>query len=127
MAQAQLEHVNVTVSDLDATAAWMNRVFGWNIRWHGDAISGGATYHVGTVDQYVAIYRPPDALKDADNTYTRAGGLNHIAVVVDDLDAIESLVAAEGFTPKSHADYEPGRRFYFDADDGIEFEVVQYD
>ncbi len=55
------------------------------------------------------------------------GGLNHWAVVVDDLDAVEERVISEGFTPKSHADYEPGRRFYFYDNDGIEIEVVQYD
>lgn len=46
--------------------------------------------------------------------------------VVDDLDATEKKVAAAGFEPHSHADYEPGRHFYFHDDDGIEFEVVSY-
>jgi predicted enzyme related to lactoylglutathione lyase len=47
-------------------------------------------------------------------------------VVVDDLDAVEARVAAEGYTAHTHMDYEPGRRFYFDDRDGIEFEVVSY-
>ncbi|MGJ8556368.1 MAG: VOC family protein, partial [Sulfitobacter geojensis] len=31
------------------------------------------------------------------------------------------------FKTSNHADYEPGRRFYFHDTDGVEFEVVQYD
>ena len=44
---AILEHVNVTVSDPKATAAWLGAVFDWKIRWEGDAMSGGYTAHVG--------------------------------------------------------------------------------
>jgi lactoylglutathione lyase len=52
--------------------------------------------------------------------------LNYIALVVDDLDLIEAQVRKAGFTPHSHADYAPGRRFYFKDHDEIEYEVVQY-
>ncbi len=46
--------------------------------------------------------------------------------VADDIDAVETRVLAQGFTTHSHADYEPGRRFYFRDADGVEFEVVSY-
>ena len=62
-----------------------------------------------------------------DHPYRHWGGLNHIGLVVEDLEAVETSVRAAGYTPHSHADYEPGRRFYFDDDNGIEFEVVAYD
>ena len=39
---------------------------------------------------------------------------------------IAPFVVAAGLTPFSHADYEPGRRFYFLDPDGIEYEVVSY-
>ena len=52
--------------------------------------------------------------------------LNHVGLVVDDLDAAEAVVIAAGLEPFSHADYEPGRRFYFFDWDGIEFELVSY-
>ena len=39
---------------------------------------------------------------------------------------IARRLRAMGYEPHSHADYEPGRRFYFDDEDGIEFEVVSY-
>lgn len=121
-----LEHVNVTVSDPKVTAAWVCDVFGWTIRWQGDAISGGYTVHVGEKDSYVALYTPPTAISDTPNSYTTRAGLNHVGIKVDDLSKIEQRVEAAGFQPHNHGDYEPGRRFYFHDQDGIEWEVVSY-
>lgn len=124
---AQLEHANITVSDPDATAKWLSEVFGWRIRWEGDSIHGGRSIHVGGDTSYLAIYNPNKPTSPADNSYGHTGGLNHVGVVVEDLDATEARVKTAGFETHSHADYEPGRRFYFHDRDGIEFEVVQYD
>ncbi len=124
---ALFEHANITVSDPAATAAWMGRIFDWQLRWEGDAIAGGHTKHVGTATHYVALYTPGTAIEDKADSYHATGGLNHLAVVVDDLDATEARVKAEGFKTGNHGDYEPGRRFYFHDADDIEFEVVQYD
>ncbi len=123
---ANLEHVNVTVSDPKATAAWLGAVFDWKVRWEGDAISGGYTAHVGDEDSYVALYTPKRAIDDPQHSYTTRAGLNHVGVTVDDIDAVESRVKAAGFRPHNHSDYEPGRRFYFDDHDGVEWEVVSY-
>ena len=125
MTKPGLEHVNVTVSDPARTAAMLCNLFDWRIRWKGDAKMGGTTYHVGTDESYVAVYSRggTDRAPDSDTT---PGALNHIGVVVEDLDAAEARVKAAGFTPHNHADYEPGRRFYFDDPDGIEIEVVAY-
>lgn len=121
-----LEHVNYTVADPDKTAAILCDIFGWKIRWAGSAISGGRSVHVGEDDSYVALYTPPGKLSDPTDNYTQMGGMNHIGVVVDDIEAIEKKVAQAGFTPHNHGDYEPGLRFYFDGPDGIEYEVVSY-
>lgn len=125
---AKLEHANITVSDPAATAALYGRLFGWHLRWQGGSIHGGTSIHVGTDDQYLALYsgRPDRALEGPGDSYSQRGGLNHLAVTVDDLDATEAAVRAEGLEPHSHADYEPGRRFYFHDRDGIEYEVVSY-
>lgn len=125
----RLEHVNVTVPAPEETAAMYGRLFGWRVRWQGAAINGGRSVHVGTEGQYVALYTGPGGEArqlPAQDNYRQVGGLNHIAVVVDDLDALEAKVKAEGLEPHSHADYEPGRRFYFHDRDGIEYEVVSY-
>lgn len=124
---AQLEHVNYTVTDARRTAAWLCDLFGWHIRWEGDSLAGGYSMHVGTDTHYVAIYQPREAAANRQTNYVTAGGLNHIAVTVDDIDAMEARVKQAGFVPENHADYEPGRRFYFHDHDNIEYEIVQYD
>jgi glyoxylase I family protein len=126
MSQGVLEHVNFTVTDPEKTAERLCDLFGWKIRWKGAAKYDGFTVHVGSDDSYLAIYAKGTPGDPAEETYFTRGGLNHIGVVVDDLDVVEARVKAMGYAPHSHADYEPGRRFYFDDEDGIEFEVVSY-
>ena len=122
---ARLEHLNITVSDPQATAAWIARVFGWKIRWQDPSMLGGHTIHVGNDEDYLALYTN-DEVQAADPKFSKSKPLNHVGVVVDDLDAVEEQVVAAGLTPFSHDDYEPGRRFYFFDWNGIEFEVVSY-
>ncbi|MDE4140294.1 MULTISPECIES: VOC family protein [Rhodobacterales] len=124
---AILEHANLCVSDPHATAAWMEKVFGWRIRWQGPAIHGGLSVHVGSKDSYLALYTPPEDLGDPLPRYANKGTLNHLALIVEDLDRTEEAVREVGFTPMNHADYEPGRRFYFLDGEGVEYELVQYD
>lgn len=126
MTEGRLEHVNITVSDPDATAKWLTEVFGWHIRWDGGAIHDGRSIHVGNDRDYLAVYSGTTPEQPDGTSYERLGGLNHVGVVVDDLDATLDRVRAQGFATHSHADYEPGRRFYFHDRDGIEFEVVSY-
>ena len=126
MAQATLEHVNVTVSDPARTADRLCRLFDWRIRWQGEAIHGGKTVHVGADDSYIALYTRGTPAKAETDSYSTRGGLNHIGVVVDDLDRAERRILEAGYETHSHADYEPGRRFYFHDDDGVEYEVVSY-
>ncbi len=126
MSASSLEHVNITASDPQATAKMLHDIFGWHTRWEGDAISGGYTMHVGSEDSYIAIYSPRKTVDAKSSSYTTKGGLNHVGVVVEDIDATEAKVKAQGFQPVNHADYEPGKRFYFHDHDGIEWEVVSY-
>lgn len=124
---ARLEHVNIAVRDPRATAAVLQELFGWHVRWEGDPAGLGFSMHVGTDDHYVALYRPAHAMTGEAMRYKQWSGLNHIGVVVDDIDAAEARVRAAGYTPGNHADYEPGRRFYFTGPDEVEYEVVSYD
>ena len=120
-----IEHVNVTVSDPDRSAALLSAIFGWHERWRGPARDGGRTIHLGSDRAYVALYTGPNG-QHADARYPKGEPLNHLGIQVDDLDAVEARVRAAGLIPFSHDDYEPGRRFYFFDPDGIEYEVVSY-
>ena len=123
---SHLEHVNITVTNPAETANVLCTLFDWHIRWSGPSKMGGNTVHVGTDTDYLAVYTFDGNPPGKGRTGSRKGGLNHVGVVVDDLDEIEQRVIKQGFTPFNHGDYEPGRRFYFLDRDGIEFEVVSY-
>lgn len=125
MSLARIEHVNVTVSDPERAATLMEQVFGWHVRWKGPARDGGRTIHVGSDDHYVALYTGT-ASACASDDFAKGRPLNHVGILVHDLDSVESRVRAAGLMPFNHADYEPGRRFYFLDPDGIEYEVLSY-
>jgi catechol 2,3-dioxygenase-like lactoylglutathione lyase family enzyme len=125
MTSLSLEHVNITISDPDRTASLMQALFGWRIRWRGPALNNGQTIHVGADDHYLALYAQPEVTYSASG-FAKGAPLNHIGIVVEDLDEAEARVRAAGLTPFNHADYEPGRRFYFLDHDQIEYELVSY-
>ena len=125
MSALRIEHVNVTVADPERTSALLQALFDWRVRWRGPAQNGGHTIHVGSTEHYVALHGTDNPTHIAE-VHAKGRPLNHIGVEVDDLDATEARVAAAGLRPFSHADYEPGRRFYFLDPDGIEYEVISY-
>ncbi len=126
MSEAYLEHTNLTVRDPHATAQMLVNLFGWKVRWQGGAIHDGYSVHVGGEKSYLALYAHESQHTDSLESYYRINGLNHLAIVVDDLKATEQKILQAGFKTRSHADYEPGERFYFEDEDGLEFEVVSY-
>ncbi len=125
MAEAFLEHVNITVSNPAESARMLEAIFGWRSRWSGPARDGGTTIHCGGNASYVALFTGANGI-DADVRYPKGEPLNHIAIVVDNIDETERRVIAFGLHPFNHDDYDPGRRFYFFDTDGIEYEVVSY-
>lgn len=122
MPSAYLEHVNITVSDIERSAALLERLMGGQIRWRGPSQLGGETIHVGGERDYIALYTKGTPV----GPFGKGVPLNHVGLVVEDLDAAEAVVIEAGLAPFSHGDYEPGRRFYFFDWDGIEFEMVSY-
>jgi len=125
MTNATIEHVNISVSDPQRLANLFTAIFGWHIRWEGQSMSGGYTIHVGNDNQYIALYTNEE-LKASQIQYKKSQPMNHIGIVVDDLDAVEDKVKATGLEPFGHDDYEPGKRFYFFDWNHIEFEVINY-
>ncbi|MBI1251794.1 MAG: VOC family protein [Alphaproteobacteria bacterium] len=125
MTRAYIEHVNISVSDPDAAAAMLIALFDWRERWRGPSQMGGRTIHVGDDQTYIAVYSSTAEVQPPKD-HRKGAPLNHIALVVDDLDAIERKVEALGLKPFGHGDYEPGRRFYFFDRDGVEYEIVSY-
>lgn len=125
MATPRIEHVNLNVTDPDRAARLMQALFGWRIRWQGASGDGGHTIHVGSDRSYLALHSNR-AVAGRAAAFAKGEPFNHVGVEVDDLDAVEAKVVAAGLKPFNHADYDPGRRFYFLDLDGIEYEIVSY-
>jgi catechol 2,3-dioxygenase-like lactoylglutathione lyase family enzyme len=125
MPAPRIEHVNVTVSNPERAARLMEELFGWQVRWKGEARNGGHTIHVGSKEHYLALYTGRGVAYTADD-FAKGRPLNHVGIEVDDLDATEARVVAAGLKPFGHDNYDPGRRFYFLDPDGIEYEVISY-
>src|SRR5687768_3293968 len=95
MSQGRIEHVNLTVTDIERTAALFEKLLGWRQRWRGPAMNKGETIHVGDDTAYLALYTDR-----ADHSGQAKGRpLNHVGLLVDDLDAAERIVLDHGLTP----------------------------
>jgi hypothetical protein len=121
-----LEHTNLTVRNPSEFANKLCLIFGWKIRWSGDSINDGHTVHVGSDTSYLALYQPPAILNSNALDAAQLNNLNHLGIVVNNLETVEKKVKDLGFEPFDYRDYEFGKRFYFLADDGLEIEVISY-
>ncbi len=120
-----IEHVNLSVSDLEKSIAFYRELFGFEIRWKGFTSDGQPAAHVGDERSYLALFQavePGTAGKDY-----QAVGFNHFGFAVDNLDDLRGRLSRMGISPHLEGDYEPGRRLYFHDHDGIEVELVQYE
>lgn len=119
-----IEHVNLTVSDLDRSIAFYRDLLDLQVRWKGLIDQDRLGAHVGDDRCYLALFQ---AAQDGTvvRDYARPG-LNHFGFVVDDLDDARRRLNRLGATVHLEGDYDPGRRIYFLDPDGHEVELVQY-
>lgn len=119
-----LEHVNLTVSDLDRSIAFYCDLLDLRVRWKGTIDAGRLGAHVGDDRHYLALFQAT-ADGEVELDYLRPG-LNHFGFVVDDLDETRRRVAELRATIHFEPEYEPGRRIYILDPDGHEVELVEY-
>lgn len=120
---ARIEHVNLTVSDLDRAIGLLEDLCGWHVRVRARHDARGEFAHIGSDASYLALWSD-----GSDHSAQRKGRpLNHVGIEVSDLAAADAAVQRHGLATFSHGTYEPGpRSFYFFDWNGIEFEVVSY-
>lgn len=119
----RLEHVNLTVTDIDRSVDFYSRLLGLEIRWRGHTTSGRPAVHLGADTWYLSLFEgDPAALPVA---YEQVG-YNHLGIVVTDLDATKARLEGLGTEVAFEPEYEPGRRAYFFDPDGYEVELVEY-
>jgi catechol 2,3-dioxygenase-like lactoylglutathione lyase family enzyme len=119
-----LEHVNMSVADLEQTIAFYHQLLGMQVRWRGTTPSGLEAAHIGDERSYLALFQIGEQERK-ETSYSKLG-LNHFGLVVDDLDEARRKLASLNIEPTMEADYEPGRRLYFLDPNGVEVELVEY-
>lgn len=120
----RIEHANITVNDVDASARFYCTLFGAHIRWEGVTEAGHRAAHIGDEDTYLSLFEAASAGRVPED-YT-ATGFNHLGFEVDDLERYRRRLEEMGVALKREEVYAPGRRLYCFDPDGIEIELVQY-
>lgn len=120
-----LEHVNLSVANIERSIAFYRQVLGFRVRWRGVNSDGRAAAHVGDEHCYLALFEGESQASAPVIDYAKPG-FNHLAFVVEDLDHSKSRLNRTGIEPHFETEYAPGRRLYFFDPDGIEVELVMY-
>ncbi len=124
----RLEHVNITVNDIEQSRHFYEQLFGFKTRWEGSADGGEGpvkAVHLGTGDTYLSLFEA-EAAGRAPADYS-VPGLNHFGLQVEDLAPYRERLADMGVTLHLDEHYEPGERIYFHDPSGVEIELVTYD
>ena len=122
----RLEHANISVRDMDEAVKFLTTALPhFRIRWR-DKSGKDEWLHIGTDETYIALSNAPDAEKGKRQAY-RDLGVNHIGVVVDDIDGTLERLRAAGYRDSSTPEEsECRRRYYFLDDDDLQWEFIQY-
>ena len=123
-----LEHANITVSDIDATIEFLKVIEPDFIVRHDETPPGGYRWvHIGTNFSYIALQEPHlDSEPGSLPSYVNFG-VNHLAWVVNDLDAATARLDDKGYRKGILAPVESHRKraYYHDAT-GFEWELIEY-
>ena len=79
----RLEHVNLTVTDVERSVDFYSKLLDLQVRWEGRDEVGAPMAHVGSEDHYLALFQA-SADGRAPRDYSTVG-FNHVGFVVDDL------------------------------------------
>ena len=119
---SQVEHINITVQDLDAAIRFVETALpDFQVR-HREESNGRQWAHVGTQSSYLALEERSPA--------GGRGAFNHVGVAVDDLPAVVERLRVAGYRPgygegKIFSAPSRLRAYYLDPDSN-EYEFIQY-
>jgi catechol 2,3-dioxygenase-like lactoylglutathione lyase family enzyme len=121
-----LEHVNLTVPDLDEALEFIRTALPeFRVRGRGEA-GDRSWVHVGTEETYLAL-EGPAVVNSVLVVPAPERHLNHLGFVVDDLEGVRARLRAAGYEGGEDVDPHPYRkRTFFRDRSGQEYEFVQY-
>lgn len=124
-----LEHVNLTVVDLDDTLRFiLTALPDWRVRGQGQMDWFGVPIrwlHVGTDTNYIALQSGGQGA--GLDWRSHLTGVKHLGLIVPDVDAVVARLAAAGY-PLDHwgGASEQRRSAYVIAPGSVQFEFVSY-
>jgi len=97
------------------------------MRFDGTDPQGVRWVHFGTDDTYIALTQSTGQPSERWKPYTFMPGVNHLAYVVEDVEALHGRLQAAGYQESTPPNRHPYRkRVYFYDLDGNDWEFVQY-
>ncbi|CAM2904871.1 VOC family protein [Moritella viscosa] len=125
----RIEHLNITVPNIDEAIKFIQIVApDFKVRKDVKPPSSYRWTHIGNDEYYFALQEPhlgsePDSPRKTYKNY----GVNHIAIVVDDLLKVESDLVKHGYKRSIDTPIEKHRkRLYFFDNFGFEWELIEY-
>src|SRR5256885_13407178 len=94
----RLEHANLLVRDIDAMIRFLQTAFPeFRIRFDARHMEGGGWLHIGTDDTYIALAQSTVEPQKRWQPYAGVPGVNHLAYVVDDVEAGHEGLTSAGY------------------------------
>lgn len=129
--KARVEHINVTVGDIEASLAFLQAALpSFRVRGRGRASQSNGDVvlwlHFGDDDSYVALNQviPADSSKDLDLSNR---GFEHLGFAIDSVADLRARMAEAGYGEGVAYNSHPHRlRHYYTDPNGIEWEFVEY-
>ena len=126
---SKIEHLNITVPDIDEAIKFIQIVApDFKVRKDVKSATSYRWTHVGNGECYFALQEAhlgfdPKPPQKAYKNY----GVNHIAIVVDDILKVEEKLLNSGYKRSIETPVETHRkRLYFFDNFGFEWELVEY-
>lgn len=124
-----IEHANITVPDIDVAFEFLKIVAPDFIIRKDESREGSYRWaHIGNDYFYIALQEPHLQKKPtAGSTAYENLGVNHLALIVSDLNKIEKNLIAAGYKKSIDTPVEKFRkRIYYYDNEGFEWELIEY-
>ena len=129
MTVKQLDHINLTVADLEASISWYQRVFAFEVV-ERDIQDGLPWAILRSGDAMLCIYQRPAAehLDRFELAKRKQHGVSHFALRVEDAKAWQATMDREELTPRYDGaiTWKHSTSWYLNDPTGYEIEVVSW-
>lgn len=125
-----LEHANMSVPDVDEAIHFLMTVAP-EFKVRKDVSTEGEDpprwVHIGTDESYIALQGVDPRHRPANQNKYVNFGVNHLALVVPNLDEVVARLVSKGYQPGVAGEDRPFRkRAYFFDRSGFEWELIEY-